>query len=71
MKHDHGRRVVITGIGPLTASGIGADGLWEGLKRERSPIREVSRFDASLFNSRIAAEIDDASSMNGTVPGGR
>lgn len=59
MKHDHRRRVVITGIGPVTASGIGADGLWEGLERERSPIREVSRFDASSFNSRIAAEIDD------------
>lgn len=53
------RRVVVTGIGPITAVGIGVDGLWEGLKRRRSGITAISRFDASPFNSRIAAEIGD------------
>jgi 3-oxoacyl-[acyl-carrier-protein] synthase II len=52
------RRVVITGIGPITAVGIGADGFWDGLRRERSPIRRISRFDAAPWRSRIAAEVD-------------
>jgi 3-oxoacyl-[acyl-carrier-protein] synthase II len=58
------RRVVITGVGPITAVGIGADGLWTGLQRERSPVRRVTRFDASPFKSRIAAEIDDFDAVN-------
>jgi len=52
-------RVAITGIGPITAAGIGADALWSGLRRERSPIRVAARFDPSPWRSRLAAEIDD------------
>jgi len=52
------RRVAITGIGPITAAGIGADALFDGLRAERSPIRKVTRFDASPWRSRIAAEVD-------------
>lgn len=52
-------RVAVTGIGPITAIGIGTEALWEGLRRERSPIRKITRFDASPWRSRIAAEIDD------------
>jgi 3-oxoacyl-[acyl-carrier-protein] synthase II len=52
-------RVAITGIGPITAVGIGAYGLWEGLRRQRSPIRRITRFDTSPWRSRIGAEIDD------------
>jgi 3-oxoacyl-[acyl-carrier-protein] synthase II len=53
------RRVVITGIGPVTAAGTGVDAFWDGLRRERSPIRRVTRFDASPWRSRLAAEVDD------------
>jgi len=53
------RRVVITGIGPITASGIGVDAFWKGLHRGESPIRRVDRFDASTFRSQLAAHIDD------------
>ena len=57
---DNGRvRVAITGIGPITAAGTGVEGLWEGLRRERSPIRQITRFDASQWRSRIGAEIDE------------
>lgn len=51
-------RVAVTGIGPITAAGTGADGLWEGLRRRVSPIRAVTRFDPSPWRSRIAAEVD-------------
>jgi 3-oxoacyl-[acyl-carrier-protein] synthase II len=53
------RRVVITGLGPVTPSGIGRDGLWQGLHRGSSPVRRITRFDASPFKSRIAAELTD------------
>lgn len=52
-------RVAITGIGPITASGIGVDGLWRGLHSEHSPIRGITRFDPSLWRCRIAAEVAD------------
>jgi 3-oxoacyl-[acyl-carrier-protein] synthase II len=61
--HDNGGyappRVAITGIGPLTAAGTGAAAFWDGLRRQQSPIRRITRFDASPWRSRIAAEIDE------------
>ena len=52
-------RVVITGIGPITAVGVGAEAFYDGLRRQRSPVRRITRFDSSPWRSRIAAEIDD------------
>jgi len=52
------RRVVITGIGAITPVGHGADGLWDGVIHNRSAVREIDRFDASPFPSRIAAQVD-------------
>jgi 3-oxoacyl-[acyl-carrier-protein] synthase II len=50
--------VAITGIGAVTPIGITRDALWRGLRAERSAVRAVTRFDASLYRSQIAAEID-------------
>jgi len=58
------RRVVITGIGPITASGIGVNAFWEGLRRGHSPIRRVDRFDASAFRSQLAAQVDDFDALD-------
>jgi len=52
------RRVVITGIGSITPIGLGVQGLWEGLRRRRSAIRGITRFDPAPFKSRIAGEVD-------------
>jgi 3-oxoacyl-[acyl-carrier-protein] synthase II len=49
---------VITGIGAVTPIGISREALWDGLRSHRSAIRAVTRFDASLYRSQIAAEID-------------
>lgn len=58
--HDRAEhRVAITGVGPITAAGTGVDAFWEGLRRQQSPIRRITRFDASPWRSRIAAEVDD------------
>ncbi len=52
------RQVVITGLGVITPIGIGAASLWEGLRHMRSAVRTLSRFDASVFRSRMAAEVN-------------
>jgi 3-oxoacyl-[acyl-carrier-protein] synthase II len=52
------RRVVITGIGAVTPIGIGHEAMWAGLQAKRSAVRAITRFDPSIFRSRIAAEID-------------
>jgi 3-oxoacyl-[acyl-carrier-protein] synthase II len=56
---DARRRVWITGIGVVTAAGIGLEAFRAGLRDAKSPIRSVDRFDASAFRSRVAAQVDD------------
>jgi 3-oxoacyl-[acyl-carrier-protein] synthase II len=53
------RRVVITGIGAVTAIGHGKEGLWQGVLRGQSAIRRVTAFDPSTFRSQVAAEVTD------------
>src|ERR687897_1582594 len=55
------RRVVITGIGAITPIGLGVEGLWNGLRRRKSAIRCITRFDPSMFKSRMAGEVVDFS----------
>lgn len=43
----------------MTPLGTGADGLWQGLRNERSVVGPATRFDSSIFRSRCAAQIDD------------
>jgi 3-oxoacyl-[acyl-carrier-protein] synthase II len=52
------RRVAITGIGAVTPIGISREGLWNGLRANRSAVRPITRFDASIYRSQLAAEID-------------
>ena len=53
------RRVAITGIGPITATGIGVAGLRAGLRAGVSPVAAVTAFDATPFRSQMAAEVHD------------
>ena len=54
-----GRRIWITGIGIVTACGIGVDGFRAGLRAARSPVKRIDRFDPSPFRSQVAAQVDD------------
>ena len=47
-------RVVITGIGVVSALGPNARSLWSGLVEGRSGLKPVDRFDASGFACRLA-----------------
>jgi 3-oxoacyl-[acyl-carrier-protein] synthase II len=51
------RRVVVTGVGLLTAIGDTTAQTWQALMESRSGISFIESFDASLFNSKIAGEI--------------
>jgi 3-oxoacyl-[acyl-carrier-protein] synthase II len=51
------RAVVITGVGAVSAMGVGAAALWAGLVEGRSGLGPVTRFDASGFASSIAGQV--------------
>jgi len=50
-------RVVITGLGAITALGLDVPQLWEGLLAGRSGIGRITQFDASGLPCQIAGEI--------------
>jgi 3-oxoacyl-[acyl-carrier-protein] synthase II len=53
------RKVVVTGIGPVTPVGVGRADFWDALVAGRSGLGEVTLFDASDFPVRIAGEVAD------------
>ena len=53
------RRVVVTGIGVVSPLGTGNGKNWEALTAGRSGIDRITRFDATDFPVRIAAEVKD------------
>ena len=53
------RRVVVTGIGCLTALGPDSATFWDSLLKGRSGISRVTRFDPTDFPSKVGAEIRD------------
>ncbi len=52
------RRVVITGLGTISAVGRGLDTLWEACLAGRTGIGHIQRFDPSEYKTRIGAEVD-------------
>jgi 3-oxoacyl-[acyl-carrier-protein] synthase II len=52
-------RVVVTGMGALTALGNDVDSTWAGLVAGRSGIRTIEAFDPSRLSSRMAGEVRD------------
>lgn len=53
------RRVVITGVGLLTALGAGVEENWRRLLAGDTAIGPIRGYDPSSFRTRLAAEIDD------------
>ena len=53
------RRVVVTGLGAVTAVGVGVKEFWHALREGVSGIDTITRFDASPYPCRVAAEARD------------
>jgi 3-oxoacyl-[acyl-carrier-protein] synthase II len=53
-----GRRVVVTGLGLVSAIGNSVEESWSALLAGKAGARPISRFDAGEFPVRIACEVD-------------
>ena len=53
------RRVVVTGLGLMTALGLDLEKSWNGLINGKSGVTPVKRIDVSKIACRIAAQIYD------------
>lgn len=53
----HHRRVVITGLGTVLPIGLNVNEVWNGLISGKSGAAPITRFDASGFDTRFAAEV--------------
>ncbi len=53
------RRVVITGLGLVSALGTGTEATWESLLAGRSGVARITHFDPTNFACSIAAEVKD------------
>ncbi len=51
------KRVVVTGLGVLASNGIGKDLFWEANLKGLSGVGAISKFDASRYQTQIAAEL--------------
>ena len=63
-----GHRVVITGVGPVTPIGIGANAYHAAQLAGKNGVRLITRFDASNLKCKIAAEVDVDFSIYGLEP---
>lgn len=55
----HERRIVVTGIGMVTALGPDRESTWQGLMEGRSPAGPITRFDPSDVPVKFACESTD------------
>ena len=53
------RRVVVTGVGPVTPIGIGKDTFWNNLVAGKSGIGPITQFDTTDYTVKIAGEVKD------------
>ena len=54
------RRVAITGMGAISALGIGAETLWQGLREGRSGIAPLRHPDSERLRVKIAAQVPES-----------
>lgn len=58
IKNKVDKRVVITGLGPVSAVGIGKENFWESVKYGKKNFRKVTRYSTDNYKTKIGAEMD-------------
>ncbi|MCM1178775.1 MAG: beta-ketoacyl-ACP synthase II [Clostridium sp.] len=53
------RRVVVTGMGAVTPIGLNVEDFWKSVKESKVGIGPITRFDATEFKAKLAAEVKD------------
>ena len=51
------RRVVVTGMGAITPIGLSVEEFWSGVKRQEVGIDFITKFDATEYKAKLAAEV--------------
>ncbi len=54
MKH-----IAVTGLGIVAPPGVGTEAFWQGIKGGKSFVSPITSFDASLYPSRVAGQVDE------------
>lgn len=54
------KKVVVTGIGSISALGLNTDEFWDGLVSGKSGIKQITRIPLDKHDTTVAAEVDDA-----------
>jgi 3-oxoacyl-[acyl-carrier-protein] synthase II len=58
------RRVVITGMGAITPVGLNVKEMWQAMLTGKSGVGLITKFDASEFTTKIAAEVKGFDPLN-------
>ena len=53
------RRVVVTGMGAVTALGLDTESTWTGVVNGKNGVRAIEHFDATAFSTRFSASLQD------------
>jgi 3-oxoacyl-[acyl-carrier-protein] synthase II len=58
-KPDYSRRVAVTGLGVISPVGNDKQTAWDNLIRGKSGLGEITRFDVSRYEAKVAGEVKD------------
>ncbi len=61
------RRVVVTGLGMVSALGPDVESTWSNMLAGKSGAGAITRFDASDLSTRVAFEVKEGDGTNGTL----
>jgi 3-oxoacyl-[acyl-carrier-protein] synthase II len=53
------KRVVVTGMGVVSATGMDVAGFWNNIVEGNSPAKAITRFNADKFKTHFATQIAD------------
>ena len=64
MGADMSRRVVVTGMGAITPIGLSVEEIWAAVKSGKTGFAPITKFDASEYKCKLAAEVKDFDPKN-------